>query len=266
MAPRSGGGRSSALVLVLACAGSARVSAAGNDAAVPAVTAPESRTPPVAAPPAAAPPPAAIEDPTTGYFRFDMDKFGTQLWAGAYRKVGSLTFASDVYILDKLAELDLGLTFGFDKLSLTGFAGVTFDFGNANVYNLVVPQLISAYAEDAFYAESWLQLFLGSPFADAGQNYFYTRDFVVFKVADELKLGGYVELTYQINNLADVLVGPMTMGQEAGVISLPVGAAASIGYGKNNTLLLFLGYETSRKTAPDSSDKIAGRFSYIRSW
>jgi len=31
----------------------------------------------------------------------------TQLWAGAYRKVGSLTFASDVYILDKLAELGI---------------------------------------------------------------------------------------------------------------------------------------------------------------
>jgi len=246
MQRRSRGCRiASALVLVLACA-DARVSAAGSDAAPPS--------------------PAAVEDPTTGYFRFDMDKFGTQLWAGAYRKVGSLTFASDVYILDKLAELDLGLTFGFGKLSLTGFAGVTFDFGNANFYNLVVPQLISAYSEDAFYAESWLQLFLGSPFADAGQNYFYTRDFVVFKVADELKLGGYVELTYQINDLSGVTVGPMTMGEKSGVLSLPVGVAASIGYGKDNTLLLFLGYETNRKTAPDSSDKIAGRFSYIHSW
>ncbi len=48
-----------------------------------------------------------------------------------------------------------------------------------------------------------------------------------------------------------------------GFRSLPVGGRVNLAYGKNNTLGLFLGYETK---APDGVDGIGGRFTFIRTW
>src|SRR5262245_6762751 len=72
--------------------------------------------------PAPKPDAPAEEDATTGYFRVDVDGFGTGVWAGAYHKLGSLTLASDIYMLGATGELDLGLTFTFGELVTTAFA------------------------------------------------------------------------------------------------------------------------------------------------
>lgn len=67
----------------------------------------------------------------------------------------------------------------------------------------------------------------------------YTRDFVLLQVIEALALGPQVELTYEFNNAA---------GDE--LASLPVGGRVNVNYGKDNTLGLFLGYETQADDGP----------------
>ncbi len=54
------------------------------------------------------------------------------------------------------------------------------------------------------------------------------------------------------------------------MISMPVGGQLSVGYGKDNRLSLFLGYETQEQMdaagVPVDSDRLAGRVTFVRLW
>jgi len=60
------------------------------------------------------------------------------------------------------------------------------------------------------------------------------------------------------------------MAEAREVISLPVGGQLSVGYGKDNRLSLFLGYETQEQMDasgdPVDSDRLAGRITFVRLW
>lgn len=193
---------------------------------------------------------------TTGWFRVDTDGLSTQFWFGATHDLGGVAIASDIYVVGSFAELDIGPAFAFGKLAITPMIGLGFDFSMKDVTSLIAPQLFTIYDHDKIYFESWIQLFVNSLFADDADDSLYTRNFLLYKVADELHLGPAMELTYRTNTNA------MTMADRT-VLSLPVGATASVGYGDKNRLLVFLGYDT--KDQP-GSDNISGRFSFIRTW
>jgi hypothetical protein len=63
-----------------------------------------------------------------GGFRFDVDSLGPQFWFGATHEVGGLALASDIYVDDFFAELDLGVALTFGNLTLTPMAGIGFNF------------------------------------------------------------------------------------------------------------------------------------------
>lgn len=193
---------------------------------------------------------AAEDSPTSGWFRLDTDAAQTQIWFGATHQIGPVALASDIYVVGSSAELDLGVALTFGDLVLTPMAGFTVDFASGEMGSLVVPQLFTIFSPDKIHFESWIQVFFKSAFDDDAADVFYTRDFLLYKLFDELHVGVQAELSYGFND-------------PAALLSLPVGVRANVGYGKNNVLGIFLGYETQED---DGTGPIAGRFTFIRTW
>jgi hypothetical protein len=223
--------------------------------------------PPPATPPAATPTatieeaaPAEEASATSGWFRVDTDSLGTQFWLGATHDLGGVAIASDIYVVGSFAEFDIGPSFSFGNLALTPMVGIGFDFATTDVASLIAPQLFSIYDMDKLYFESWIQVFLNSPFAEGAADIAYTRNFLLYKASDAIAIGPQVEVSYRVNDFD----GDMeTAAFDTGIVSLPVGGRVNLGYGKNNTLGLFLGYETEEA---DGADAIAGRFTFVRTW
>ena len=202
--------------------------------------------------PAAASAEEAADSPTSGWFRVDTDGLGTQFWFGATHDVGGIALASDIYVAGAFAELDVGVAFSFGDLSLLPMAGIGFDFASQNAATIIAPQLFTIYDIDGIYFESWIQVFLHSPFddTDTASDTFYTRNFLLYEVNDEFAVGPQADFTYQFSDPAESQ-------------SLILGGRVNVGYGENNTLGLFLGYDVE---GADGSDKIGGRFTFLRTW
>jgi hypothetical protein len=257
--------RIAAITVATLCASSvafAQDSADGSEpqrtAEVEPGAAPELGTTTTPTAPADTPAPEAEEEApdTTGWFRVDTDGLSTQFWFGATHTVGEFAIASDIYVVGSFAEFDIGPAFTFGDLAVTPMVGVGFDFSTKDVATLIAPQLFTIYNHEKLYFESWIQLFVNSLFADGAEDSLYTRNFLLYKLTDQVQVGPAMELTYRTNS------DEMAMF-DTGVLSLPVGGTVSLGYGDKNTLLMFLGYDT--KDQP-GSDNIAGRFSFIRTW
>ena len=201
---------------------------------------------------------AEEESSISGWFRTDTDSLGTQIWVGASHPVGSISIDSDIYVVDTFGEFDLGLgipVVDSDSLSLSllPMVGIGFDYGTPNgPTTLIAPQLFTYLTAGSIYFESWIQMFLNSPFDEEGADSFYTRDFILYSINDTVAIGPQVEAT-------------IDLGDESGLGSLVVGGRINLGYGENNTLGLFVGIETQLEE--DSEDTgLTGRMTFVRSW
>lgn len=196
---------------------------------------------------------------TSPWFRVDTDSLGTQFWFGATHDLGGFALATDIYVVGSFAELDIGHPFSLGDLSLLPMVGIGFDFFTTDVAGLIAPQLFTIYNSGPVYFESWIQWFVNSVLSDGAQDSLYTRNFLLYKVTDNLHIGPQLEVSYRTNyGIGDdgQMLGP-------GITSLPVGGRININYGPGITLGLFLGYETKKQ---DDVDGVAGRFTVIKSW
>ena len=194
----------------------------------------------------------------SGYFRFDYDSYGLQLWVGATHQIGGLQIASDVYVTDSYGEVDIGPQFTLGDVTFIATVGSIYDFSAQSVVAVVAPLLTTIYDQRRLYFESWLQLTFGSPFSDGAEDLFHTRNFILYKLNESIWVGPQVEMNYGFTE-ADRIV------------SLPVGGQFSVGYGKDNRLSLFLGYETrelmdATTGEPMDSDRLAGRLTFVHLW
>ena len=206
------------------------------------------------------------EEETAGWFRLDSDALGLQLWAGAVHSVGPVDIASNIYVnSENFGELDIGPAFSFGSVSLLPMAGIGFDWSDQRAVTIIAPQLFSIIDTRYLYFESWVQFFFNSVFEESalgpGDDIFYTRNFLLYKMTEQVSVGPQAELTAVLND-----------GDNGNVVSFPVGGRINLGYGENNILGLFLGYETekqARKREVESSvhdHGLVGRFSFIRFW
>src|SRR5690606_18880489 len=106
----------------------------------------------------------------------------------------------------------------------------------------------------------WIQVFLADGvFHNQGEaNTFYTRNFLLFKLSEDVGIGPHVELTLALNDAAKAQDAD---GDDVTLTSMPVGGAINLAYGKGASVLLFLGYETV-ETA-QAEDKVSGRFTWV---
>lgn len=196
------------------------------------------------------------ESSISGWFRTDTDSLGTQIWVGASHPMGSISIDSDIYVVDTFGEFDIGLGIPVsdsDSLSLSflPMVGLGFDYGTPNgPTTLIAPQLFTYLTAGSIYFESWIQGFLNSPFDEEGADSIYTRDFILYSLNDTVAIGPQVEVT-------------MDLGDDSGLGSLAVGGRLNLGYGENNTLGLFVGFETQKE---DEETGLTGRMTFVRSW
>jgi hypothetical protein len=217
---------------------------------------------------AAAEAPAEESSDPPAWFRMDHDSFALQLWFGATHSLGGIDIATDIYVNSATAaEFDIGPAFTLDSVILTPMIGVTFDWSQKRMVN-IVPQLYTIFSSGDIYAENWIQVFLNSPLTDDAGDDFYTRLFVTFKVGEHVAVGPQVEATLAINDNFVAGAGAVPdSGREAGLVSLPIGGVMNLNYGAGNTLGLFLGYETqSDAQLPPTDRALAGRFTFIKTW
>ena len=198
-------------------------------------------------------------NPVEGWFRIDTDGLGTQFWVGATHPVGGIGLASDIYVVDTFAEFDLGIAVSYNSVSLLPMVGMGFDFGKQEAESLIAPQLFTIIDADPVYFESWIQVFFNDMFDEGEEDDFYTRNFLLYNISDQVAFGPQIEATLAIKNK------PLNKDmEEASLIALPVGARLNLNYGENNTLGLFLGFDAVAEEFNKS--KFAGRFTFIRTW
>ncbi len=221
----------------------------------------------------------------SGWFRTDTDSLGTQIWFGGSYPMGSVSIDSDIYVVGTFAEFDLGIgipVVDSESLSLTllPMVGIGFDYEAANGPNsLIAPQLFTYLTAGSISLEWWIQGFFNTPFNDDGEvvnheigdddsvthmveadpivDSFYTRIFPLYSITDNIAIGPQLEATFEL-------------GDDGGISSLPIGLRLNLGYGENNTLGLFVGYET-QPAEDDEGNEIeqtgfTGRMTFVRTW
>lgn len=215
----------------------------------------------------------------SGWFRTDTDSLGTQIWVGASHSpsfLGNLSLDTDIYVVDTFGELDVGIgipVVDSDSMSLSflPMAGIGFDYASANGPSLLIaPQLFTYLTAGSIYFESWIQVFLESPFVGEGEEVgheivgnkvehtidptsaadsFYTRNFILYSLNETLSVGPQLEVGLDLT--------------EGGLSSLVPGLRANVAYGENNTLGVFVGFETQKE---DEDTGITGRMTFVRTW
>ena len=202
---------------------------------------------------------AEADSSTSGWFRMDTDSLGTQLWVGASHSpsfLGSLSLDTDIYVVDTFGEFDLGIgipVVDSDSLSLSflPMVGIGFDYAAPNgPSSLIAPQLFTYLTAGSIYFESWIQGFFNSMFDEDAGDSFYTREFILYSLNDTVAIGPQVETT-------------LDLGDDGGLSSFVVGGRVNLGYGENNTLGLFVGYEVEKG---DDDTGITGRMTFVRTW
>lgn len=257
-------------------------------AATPPMTPEASAAPPAATPttpaPAGAAAPAApatppAEAPPASYFRIDDDyQFGIQLWAGATHSLGGgVGLATDIYIAEVApggyknsagaympgfswyGEFDIGPAFTFGPLSLTPMAGIGYDWAAKHVTAFNAPQLYTILNTDSIYIESWIWTLLYSPFKDQPtDNYFHTRDWILYKLSGTVAIGPQIELWTNLQS---------KISNHKGLTSMPFGGHVDLAYGTGNTLGLFVGYETNKYGCDARGGNAAvGRFTFVHNF
>ena len=194
----------------------------------------------------------------SGWFRTDTDSLGTQIWVGASHSpsfLGSLSLDTDIYVVDTFGELDVGIgipVVDSDAMSLSflPMVGIGFDYAAPNgPSSLIAPQLFTYLTAGSIYFESWIQGFFNTMFDEEAGDSFYTRNFVLLSLNDTLSVGPQIEVTLDLT--------------EGGLGSMVVGGRANVAYGENNTLGVFVGFETQKG---DDDTGITGRMTFVRTW
>ena len=194
----------------------------------------------------------------SGWFRTDTDSLGTQIWVGASHSpsfLGNLSLDTDIYVVDTFGELDVGVgipVVDSDAMSLSflPMIGIGFDYAAPNgPSSLIAPQLFTYLTAGSIYFESWIQGFFNSMFDEEAGDSFYTRNFVLLSLNDTLSVGPQVEVTLDLT--------------EGGLGGMAVGGRANVAYGENNTLGVFVGFETQKG---DDETGITGRMTFVRTW
>jgi hypothetical protein len=230
---------------------------------------------------AAVVPAAPVEEEETfpaAWMRLDSDLLGFQAWAGATHMFNdTVGLATDIYLnaVPFLGEFDIGPTIVAGPMYITPMIGLQMDWSTRRAAS-IVPQLFVTGGPDPIYTELWLQWYNYAAFKDPGLgaagtvSYLYGRFFLNYKAHKYVAFGPQIEFQIALNDAArrpldaDEIAAGKTEGQKLSY--LPIGADVSLtNYGKNNTLILFMGYDVKSLDIP-LQRHLTGRFSFIHNF
>ena len=203
----------------------------------------------------------------SGWFQIDIDSLGSYFLIGASHPIGNISIASNVYINDNhkgkyTGEFDLGVTVPVvanDSMTLLlqPMLGVGFDYKldipnqkSADGPDSLYPQIFAFLSADKFFFFHWTINTYTSIFHEEAVNEIYTRNYLTYALNDIIAIGPQYERV-------------QSLGDEGALLSQTIGGRININYGKNNTLGIYVGYETEKF---DEETGLTGRMNFTRLW
>lgn len=196
----------------------------------------------------------------TGWFQLDVDNLGTYFLIGASHPIGGVSLASTVLLKGHYGEFDMGVSFPVvqsDNLTLIlqPMLGVGFDYEitDAKVADgpdAIFPQFFAFLPAGRIFGFHWTIGTVRTLFDSERWDDIYNRTYVTYALNDTVAIGPQLE----------TVIG---LGDDAGVWATNFGARLNIGYGENNTLGLYLGYDTGRE---EGETGLTGRMNFTRRW
>lgn len=195
------------------------------------------------------------EKPITGWFQVDVDSLGTYFLIGASHPLGAVSLDSNIYVNDHLGEFDIGLSFPVVKgdnlsLILLPMLGVGFDYTTANGPDALFPQIFAFLPAGKIYGFHWTIATVKSIFDEESLNELYNRTYLTYALNDTISVGAQFETV-------------LGLGDDGGLWALNFGPRINIGYGKSNTLGIYVGYETKKD---EDETGLTGRMNFTRLW
>ena len=199
--------------------------------------------------------PTAEKPNISGWFQIDVDSLGTYFLIGATHPLGGVSLDSNIYVNDHFGEFDIGVSFPVVKsdnltLILLPMIGVGFDYTQADGPNALFPQIFAFLPAGKIYGFHWTIGTVKSIFDDESLNELYTRNYLTYALNETVAVGPQVEAV-------------LGLGDGGGLWALNFGGRLNIGYGKNNTLGLYVGYETKKE---EGQTGLTGRMNFTRTW
>jgi hypothetical protein len=191
----------------------------------------------------------------SGWFQIDVDSLGTYFLIGATHPIGGVSLDSNIYVNDHFGEFDFGVSLPVVKsdnltLILLPMLGVGFDYTTADGPDALFPQIFAFLPAGKIYGFHWTIATVSSIFDDKRLNELYTRNYLTYALNDTVAIGPQAEAV-------------LGLGEGGGLWALNFGGRVNIGYGQNNTLGLYLGYETKKE---EGETGLTGRMNFTRTW
>jgi hypothetical protein len=191
----------------------------------------------------------------TGWFQVDVDSLGTYFLIGATHPLGGVSLDSNIYVNDHFGEFDFGVSLPVVKsdnltLILLPMLGVGFDYTTANGPDSLFPQIFAFLPAGKIYGFHWTIGTVRSIFNSESLNELYTRNYLTYALNETVAVGPQAEAV-------------LGLGDGGGLWALNFGGRVNIGYGQNNTLGLYLGYETKKE---EGETGLTGRMNFTRTW
>ena len=191
----------------------------------------------------------------SGWFQIDVDSLGTYFLVGASHPLGSVSLDSNIYVNDHLGEFDIGVSYPVVKsdsltLILLPMLGVGFDYTTADGPDALFPQIFAFLPAGKIYGFHWTIGTVRSIFDDKSLNELYNRTYFTYALNETVAVGPQFETV-------------LGLGDDGGLWALNFGGRLNIGYGENNTLGLYVGYETKKE---EGQTGLTGRMNFTRTW
>ena len=191
----------------------------------------------------------------SGWFQINVDSLGTYFLIGASHPLGGVSLDSNIYVNDHFGEFDMGISFPVIKsdnatLVLLPMLGIGFDYTAADGPNALFPQIFAFLPAGKIYGFHWTINTLSSIFDDESVNELYNRTYFTYALNDTIAIGPQFESV-------------LGLGDGGGLWALNVGGRVNVGYGTNNTLGIYIGYETQKE---DEQTGLTGRMNFTRTW
>ena len=201
----------------------------------------------------------------TGWFQIDVDSLGPYFLIGASHPLGGgISFDSNIYVNGNpafdgsskyLGEFDMGISFPVianDSMALllTPMLGVGFNYARPDGPYALYPQIFAILPAGKIFGFHWTINTLSSIFDDKTLNELYNRTYFTYALNDIVAIGPQFESV-------------LGLGDGGGLWALNFGARLNINYGENNTLGLYVGYETKKE---EGETGLTGRMNFTRRW
>ena len=203
----------------------------------------------------------------TGWFQIDIDSLGPYFLVGASHPLGGgISFDSNIYVNGNpapntdephryLGEFDMGISFPVianDSMALllTPMLGVGFNYTSPDGPYALYPQIFAILPAGKIFGFHWTISTVKTLFDSESLDELYNRTYLTYALNETVAVGPQFETV-------------LGLGDGGGLWAMNFGGRLNLGYGENNTLGIYVGYETKKE---EGETGLTGRMNFTRRW